>query len=141
MKKFKLLILLLLSMFLIACTANKKIEPIEEEKVVKLGIDNIDEHLELFAGKKVGLITNPTGINSNYVSSIDVLFNKVNLVSLFAPEHGIRGDKQAGVSQSTYTDKKTGLPVYSLYGSTLKPTKAMRFFLCHKFTPVLFAGF
>ena len=50
---------------------------------------------------------------------------KVNLVALFAPEHGIRGDKQAGVYESSYTDKKTGLTVYSLYGSTMKPTATM----------------
>ncbi|MDD4212987.1 MAG: DUF1343 domain-containing protein [Bacilli bacterium] len=92
---------------------------------VKLGIDLIDENLSLFEGKNVGLITNPTGINSQYESTIDVLYEKVNLVALFAPEHGIRGNLQAGASASTYTDEKTGLPVYSLYGSTMRPTAQM----------------
>lgn len=97
----------------------------DKQTDVLLGIDRIDEYLDLFEGKRVGLITNPTGINSNYESTIDVLFEKVNLVALFAPEHGIRGELQAGAYTSTYKDEKTGLTVYSLYGSTLKPTKAM----------------
>lgn len=92
---------------------------------VKLGIDLIDKHLDFFEGKRVGLITNPTGINSEYVSTIDVLNDKVNLVALFSPEHGIRGNLQAGAHIGTYNDEKTGLPVYSLYGSSNKPTEEM----------------
>lgn len=99
--------------------------PIIEDINVKLGIDLIDEHLDFFEGKRVGLITNPTGINSNYISTIDVLNDKINLVALFSPEHGIRGNLQAGAHIGTYIDEKTGLPVYSLYGSTNKPTKEM----------------
>jgi uncharacterized protein YbbC (DUF1343 family) len=92
---------------------------------MKLGIDNIDKHLNLFAGKRVGLITNPTGIDSNYHSTIDILSKKTNLVSLFSAEHGVRGDLQAGVNLENYTDDKYGIPVYSLYGETRKPTKSM----------------
>lgn len=103
-------------------------EPGEEPVVkgrVKFGIDNIDDYLHLFEGKRVGLITNQTGINSNYESTIDILYEKVNLVSLFAPEHGIRGEVQAGHTVATYTDAKTGLPVYSLYGQIDRPTDKM----------------
>ena len=64
---------------------------------MKTGIDRIDEFLYLFEGKRVGLITNPTGMDGNLRSTIDVLKEKVDLVALFAPEHGIRGDLQAGV--------------------------------------------
>jgi len=92
---------------------------------VRLGIDNIDRHLALFAGKRVGLITNATGINSNFESSVDVLKAKTNLVALFAPEHGIRGAVKAGDQIGHQTDAKTGLPVYSLYGATKKPTPEM----------------
>ncbi len=53
----------------------------------KLGIDCIDEHLDLFEEKRIGLITNPTGINSKYQSTIDVLNEKTNLVALFSPEY------------------------------------------------------
>lgn len=91
----------------------------------KLGIDNIDKYMNIFEGKRVGLITNPTGITSDYVSTIDFLNKKVKLVSLFAPEHGIRGHLQAGVSYTSYQDEETGLPVYSLYTGTKKPTKEM----------------
>lgn len=92
---------------------------------VKLGIDNIDKYLAVFAGKRVGLITNPTGMNSNFQSTIDVLKAKTNLVALFSPEHGIRGHVPAGAAIGTYTDENTGVPVYSLYGETKKPTAEM----------------
>lgn len=97
----------------------------ENKHNVKLGIDNIDSNLNIFRDKKVGLITNQTGINSDFISTIDVLYNKVNLVSLFAPEHGIRGNNQAGGTVGNEIDPKTGLPVYSLYGKTKKPTPEM----------------
>lgn len=101
-------------------------EPISEDEVfVELGIDRIDEYLELFSGKRVGLITNQTGFNRDLVSTIDILHEKVNLVALFAPEHGIRGDQQAGSSVKSYVDEQTGITVYSLYGTTMKPTVDM----------------
>lgn len=92
---------------------------------MKFGIDNIDNYLHLFAGKRVGLITNPTGINSKHQSTIDVLKEKVNLVCLFSPEHGVRGDLQAGVKLETYIDERTGITVYSLYTKDKKPSKEM----------------
>ncbi len=103
---------------------NNKDDKPGEAKVL-LGIDLIDDNLDIFEGKRVGLITNQTGINSDYKSTIDVLYEKVNLVALFAPEHGIRGELQAGAYIGSYKDEKTGLDVYSLYGSTLKPTAEM----------------
>lgn len=98
---------------------------INPETKVMLGIDNIDEHLDLFKGKRVGLITNATGLNSNYESTIDVLYKKVNLTCLFAPEHGIRGSAGAGDHVGNEIDPVTKLPIYSLYGSTQMPTKEM----------------
>lgn len=92
---------------------------------VKLGIDNIDEYMHLFAGKRVGLITNQTGVNSRLHSSIDVLYEKTNLVALYSPEHGLRGHVEAGATVGTSIDMRTGLPVYSLYGSQKKPTADM----------------
>ncbi|ERJ11743.1 exo-beta-N-acetylmuramidase NamZ family protein [Haloplasma contractile] len=92
---------------------------------VKLGIDHIDDNLKLFEGKRVGLITNPTGVNTELVSTIDILKKKTNLVALFSPEHGVRGNIQAGERLDTYHDEKTDCIVYSLYGSTKKPTKEM----------------
>ena len=92
---------------------------------MKLGIDCIDKYLNIFEGKRVGLITNPTGIRSDYVSSITTLKEKTNLVALYSPEHGVRGNIQAGEKMTSYVDEETGVVVHSLYGSTKKPTKEM----------------
>lgn len=92
---------------------------------VRLGIDNIDQYQHLFAGKRVGLITNQTGVNSQLQSTIDVLYEKTDLVALFSPEHGLRGNAEAGADVAAATDMRTGLPIYSLYGDTKKPTAQM----------------
>ena len=92
---------------------------------VRHGIDNIDKVPDVFAGKRVGLITNATGINSQYQSSVDVLAAKTNLTALFSPEHGLRGAATAGDKVNSQADPKTGLPIYSLYGDTRKPTAEM----------------
>ncbi len=78
-------------------------------------------------GKRVGLITNPTGVDRNLRSAIDILFNAkgVRLTALYSPEHGIRGEFTAGESVGSVTDPVTQLPVYSLYGKTRKPTPEM----------------
>lgn len=92
---------------------------------MKLGIDQIDKYMYLFEGKKVGLITNPTGVNSELESTIDILHKKVNLVRLFSPEHGVRGDIQAGEAVENYVDESTSLPVITLYGKNKRPSKEM----------------
>src|SRR5437762_5562802 len=78
-------------------------------------------------GKRVGLITNPSGINRNGESTIDLLRRapEVKLVALFGPEHGVYGDVKAGELIGERTDRRTGLPVHSLYGATRKPTTVM----------------
>ena len=78
-------------------------------------------------GKNVGLVTNPSGVDRNLRSTVDILFNapEVNLVALFGPEHGVRGDVYAGGKVDDLEDPVTGLPVYSLYGATRKPTPEM----------------
>lgn len=93
--------------------------------MIKVGIERIDEFLDIFKDKKVGLITNPTGITKEFKTTIDVLREKTQLVSMFSPEHGVRGDLQAGVKLDPYVDQETGSMVYSLYGETRKPTKEM----------------
>ncbi len=88
-----------------------------KKQVVLSGIDRIEEYSHLFADSRVGLITNPTGVNRELVSTADILNSKGVLKCMFSPEHGVRGNAQAGSHVDTYTDEKTGLPVYSLYGS------------------------
>jgi uncharacterized protein YbbC (DUF1343 family) len=93
--------------------------------VVKVGIEQKSAYHDLLKDKRIGLISNPTGCDHEFTSTIDILRSNYHLVSLFSPEHGIRGDLQAGVKLDTYTDEITGCTVYSLYGDTKKPTKEM----------------
>ncbi len=93
--------------------------------MVRPGIDKLDEYLYLFKDKKVGLITNPTGINSNFISSIDLFYEKTNLQAMFSCEHGVRANNQAGQKFQTYIDEKTNVVVHSLYGKSKKPSKEM----------------
>lgn len=123
------LVVSVLSIFSIyeARTTPKAEKGVEQSQAVavKLGIDNVDKAMPVLAGKRVGLITNSTGMNSNFESTIDVLYAKTKLVALFSPEHGIRGAAKAGDTVHTMSDEKTNVPVYSLYGKTKKPTAAM----------------
>lgn len=93
--------------------------------MIKFGIENIERYMDLFNGKKIGLITNPTGVNDDFQTTIDILNEKTQLVALFSPEHGVRGDLQAGVKLDPYVDPSTQCMVYSLYGDTKKPTGKM----------------
>lgn len=97
-------------------------------KIVMTGIDVLEQgKFKLLQGKRVGLITNPTGVNRHLKSTIDVLneASQVKLVALYGPEHGVRGDIHAGDKVENLKDEKTGLPIYSLYGKTRKPTDEM----------------
>lgn len=104
---------------ILAVTAHPKVKP---------GIEVLRENnFDILKGKRVGLITNPTGVDNDLRSTIDILHEspEVNLVALFAPEHGVRGDIPAGQKVTASTDKATGVKVYSLYGATRKPTPEM----------------
>jgi uncharacterized protein YbbC (DUF1343 family) len=95
---------------------------------VKTGIEVLREDgFKLLEGKRVGLTTNPTGVDSQLKSTIDILWEakNVNLVALYGPEHGVRGNVHAGDHVDNDVDPKTGLKMYSLYGKTSKPTKEM----------------
>lgn len=93
---------------------------------VKTGIEVLRENnFSILQGKRVGLTTNPTGVDSQLQSTIDILWQapNVNLVALYGPEHGVRGNIHAGDHVDNEVDKKTGLKMYSLYGKTRKPNK------------------
>lgn len=98
---------------------------ISASAIVKPGIEVLrDRNFEGLKGKKVGLITNPTGIDNALNSTIDILHaaEGVELVGLYSPEHGVRGDVHAGDKVDTYVDPATGVTVYSIYGKNHKPS-------------------
>ena len=95
---------------------------------VKPGVEVLrDGGFAPLQGKRVGLITNPTGVDNSLRSTIDILHEApgVTLAGLYAPEHGVRGDVHAGDHVTDIKDATTGLPVYSLYGKTRKATPEM----------------
>lgn len=97
-------------------------------QVVETGLEVlIKNKFDVLRGKRVGLVTNPTGVDRGLRSTVDILFNApgVNLVALYGPEHGVRGDFTAGEHVDFEKDPVTGLPVYSLYGKTRNPTPEM----------------
>lgn len=88
----------------------------------KTGADNFESYLPLLKDKKVGVVSNQTGVLTNKIHLVDFLVaNKVNVQKIFAPEHGFRGTADAGELIVDGKDTKTGLPIISLYGSNKKP--------------------
>jgi len=108
--------------FYVSPVINLNSQPVETglEMLVK-------SKFEILKGKKVGLITNPTGVDRNLKSAVDIInsFPGVKLTALYGPEHGVRGEFTAGEIIGSSVDPVTKLPVYSLYGKTRKPTKEM----------------
>lgn len=95
---------------------------------VKPGVEVLrDSGFKGLQGKRVGLITNPTGVDNNLKSTVDILNEApgVKLVGLYAPEHGVRGDVHAGDKVDNFVDPATGVTVYSIYGKNRKPTPEM----------------
>lgn len=120
----------LLLIFSIAlCTMMQAKNPVVKTEIrVKTGVEVLrDRGFEGLAGRKVGLVTNPSGVDSQLNSTVDILYNApgVELVALYGPEHGVRGDVYAGDKVNDAVDAATGLPVYSIYGATRKPTPEM----------------
>lgn len=95
---------------------------------VKLGNEVLlSKQMNLVKGKRVGLVTNQTGVNGQGKSLVDVFAEhpEINLVALYAPEHGIDGKAKAGAYVESTVHPKLGIPIYSLYGQTRKPSPAM----------------
>jgi len=114
--------------FLILAATAASQTPHEPAPAVRTGIDVLVENdFSILKGKRVGLITNPTGVTAGLISAADIFSHadQLKLVALFGPEHGIRGDAVAGSRIDSYIDSATGVPVYSLYGKTTKPTGEM----------------
>lgn len=121
--------LFIIIIFAVLSSMNLSAKPKQlRPSVVKTGIEVLrDMEFGPLVGKRVGLVTNPSGVDRGLKSTIDILFEapQVDLVALFGPEHGVRGDVYAGDKINDSIDPKTGLPVYSLYGRTRKPVPEM----------------
>ncbi|QOR69187.1 DUF1343 domain-containing protein [Ruania alkalisoli] len=97
---------------------------------LELGVEILLEDLDRLEGQRVGIITNPTGVTSDLTHIVDALIagedeGGYDVTALYGPEHGVRGGVPAGAYVESYVDERTGLPVYSLYGPTRKPSPEM----------------
>jgi uncharacterized protein YbbC (DUF1343 family) len=126
LKKSSLSLFVLVA-FIICTSLTKKNKERDQNKInvaleIKTGADNYDKYLPLLKGKKIGIVTNQTGILSNKTHLVDFLLSKnINIKTIFAPEHGFRGTADAGEHVISGLDAKTGLPIISLYGDNKKP--------------------
>jgi len=114
----------------LSCVSKKEVPPEAPvpKSAVKPGIEVLlESRLDLVKGKKVGLITNPTGMDGRLRSDIDLMKQSgaFELVALYGPEHGVRANVQGGVFIPFYFDDKYGIPVFSLYGQSLAPDPGM----------------
>jgi uncharacterized protein YbbC (DUF1343 family) len=126
MKLTKLMLGVLLMVIVSASCATA--QTTTEAPRVLTGFDVLEKSgFEALKGKRVGLITNATGVNYKLQSNIDLLHAHpdVELVAMYGPEHGVRGDISAGDYVTDYVDPKTGVTVFSIYGATRKPTQEM----------------
>ena len=119
------LFILLLANIIIFSSCQKERTDVaqQEQKRIKPGLEVfLEKHISLIKGKRAGLITNPTGVDSRLQSTIELFSSNadINLVALYGPEHGVRGNAQAGEYVSFYIDEKYSLPVFSLYGQSKK---------------------
>lgn len=95
---------------------------------MKIGLEVfLEKDYQQFIGQRIGLVTNMTGVNDQLIPTIDLFFEhrQIDLVALYSPEHGIRGDAKEGEKVDSGVDPYTSLPVYSLYGESRKPNKEM----------------
>ena len=125
-----LLLVLALGLALTGCAGPERPAGPQPAAVVKVkpGVEVfLEKHLDLVKGKRVGLITNPTGADAELRSTIDLFRANpgIDLVALYGPEHGVRGNAQAGEYVPFYYDEKFKLPVFSLYGQSFKPDPGM----------------
>jgi uncharacterized protein YbbC (DUF1343 family) len=115
-------VLFILTLFISCAFVNS----IEEEKTIIVGANSTTEYLPLLKNKKVAIVANQTSVifkqNKEYSHIVDsLLSHQINIVKVFAPEHGFRGKADAGEHVNNHTDTKTGIPIISLFGKNRKP--------------------
>jgi uncharacterized protein YbbC (DUF1343 family) len=92
--------------------------------MIECGVDRLDQEGKFLKGLRLGLVTSPSGVDRDLVPTLEVLRGRYRLTALYAPEHGARGDVEAGGAVASYKDPRTGLPVFSLYGGGNRPAPA-----------------
>jgi uncharacterized protein YbbC (DUF1343 family) len=101
----------------------------ERRKRIVLGVENLlEERIDLLRGARVGLVCNQASVDHDFRHVADLFHEHpdINLTALFGPQHGIRGDVQDNMIETGHaTDRKTGLPIFSLYSETREPTEEM----------------
>lgn len=103
--------------FIILCFIALSFSVFSQNDKVKVGAERTNEYFPLLKGKRIAVLSNQTGMVGN-AHLVDVLVkNRFNVVGIFSPEHGFRGTADAGEHVSSSVDKKTGIPIWSLYGS------------------------
>ncbi|MFP4081994.1 MAG: exo-beta-N-acetylmuramidase NamZ domain-containing protein [Candidatus Aminicenantes bacterium] len=110
------------------CEREKEKAPLSQQRKVKLGVEVfVESRLDLVKDRRVGLITNPTGADSQLRSTVQLFYEnpEIHLKALYGPEHGVRGNAQPGEYVPFYADKKYNIPVFSLYGQSKKPVPGM----------------
>ncbi|MET1260235.1 DUF1343 domain-containing protein [Flagellimonas sp. DF-77] len=116
-----------LSCILLACAQTPRPKVVETDELVLLGAERTEVYLPWLKGKRVAVVANQTSIipkNDHQIHLVDSLLSlEVDIISVFAPEHGFRGQSDAGEKVSDGVDTATGLPIISLYGKNRKPTK------------------
>lgn len=119
----KVFLVLLLVVSTSCATLQQNRPALNNTEPIKTGAEQTEKYLPLLQGKKVAIMANPTTIigSSHLVDSLKSL--GINIVKVFGPEHGFRGNASAGVDVGDETDKKTGIPIISLYGKKNKPSK------------------
>lgn len=115
-------------MLIQSCTSQKTYPQLEQKKLkseslILPGCHNFDQYLSLLRGKRVGCVVNQTSMVNKTHLIDSLLSNQINVVKIFAPEHGFRGKADAGEIINNEKDNKTGLPIISVYGKSKKPQK------------------
>jgi uncharacterized protein YbbC (DUF1343 family) len=113
------------SALFISCSSQTAVQEIKHDTGMLTGAQQMSRYLPLLSGKRVGVVANQTSLVGQTHIVDTLLANRINVVAVFAPEHGFRGDAGAGEHIADGKDPKTGIPVLSLYGKTKKPTPSM----------------
>lgn len=122
-KLFRIVALIIAALFLNCTNVASVSKDVSPEKNILTGADQVDQYIPLLKGKRVAILANQTSIigKTHLVDSLKSL--GINIVKVFGPEHGFRGNASAGTSVGDEKDGATGIPIISLYGKKINPQR------------------